>query len=187
MQGYFAVVTVILLIVFVLSRVFMMRTNGIKAMRFGEMDKRDFLIPPFALFFLYLIVAGALRLPEPGMILFHYDILCWVGVAFCLLGLILFLLSLISFSKSFRVGIDEEHPGALVTTGVFAFCRNPIYTALALILVGIFLIISNWIILLYLLAGFWLFNRQVLREETSLKKTYGEQYLQYCRRVHRYL
>jgi protein-S-isoprenylcysteine O-methyltransferase Ste14 len=187
MQGYFAIATIILLIVLVLSRVSLMRKKGIKAMRFGEMDKKDFLIPPFVLFFLYLIVASAFHLPQPGNILFNNDILRWVGVAFCLLSLILFLLSLISFGKSFRVGIDEEHPGGLVTTGVFALCRNPIYTAFGLILLGIFLIIANWIILLYLLAGFWLFNRQVLREETSLKKIYGEEYLQYCRKVHRYL
>jgi protein-S-isoprenylcysteine O-methyltransferase Ste14 len=94
---------------------------------------------------------------------------------------------LISFGKSFRVGIDEEQPGALITTGVFAISRNPIYTAFGLVLLGIFLIYANWILLLYLIAGFWLFNRQVLREEDSLKKIYGDEYIEYCKKVRRYL
>ena len=187
MQGYFAIVTVILLVILVLSRVFMMDKMGIKAMKFGEMDKKDFLIPPFALLFFYLIVASALNLPKLGVELFSNEIIRWIGVALCILGLILFLLTLISFGRSFRVGIDEKHQGALVTTGAFAFSRNPIYIAFGLILLGIFLIFSNWILLLYLVLGIWLFNRQVLREEDSLKKIYGEEYLEYCKKVRRYL
>lgn len=186
MQGYFAIATIILLITLVLLRVSLMKKMGIKAMRFGEKDKKDFLIPPFALLFFYLIIANAFNLPKLGVELFNSEIIHWAGVAFCLLGLIIFLLSLISFGKSFRVGIDEEHPGALVTTGVFAVSRNPIYTAFGFILLGIFLIFPNWILLLYLIVGVWLFNRQVLREEESLKKIYGEEYREYCKKVRRY-
>jgi len=116
MQGYFAIATIILLIILVLLRVSLMKKVGIKAMRFGEKDKKDFLIPPFALLFFYLIIASGLNLPKLGVELFNSGIIRWVGVAFCLLGLIIFLLSLISFGNSFRVGIDEEHPGVLVTT-----------------------------------------------------------------------
>ena len=187
MQGYFALATIILLIILVLSRVFLMNKMGIKAMKFGEIDKKDFLIPPFALLLFYLIFANVLNLPKLGTELFSNDAVGWVGVALCMLGLILFLLSLISFGKSFRVGIDEEHPGALVTTGVLAISRNPIYTAFTFILLGIFLIYPNWILLIYLFAGVWLLNRQVLREEESLKKFYGEEYVEYCKKVRRYI
>lgn len=186
MQGYFAVATVILLVILVLSRVFQMHKMGIKAFKFGEMDKTDFLIPPFALLFFYVVLASALNLPKLGAELFSSEIARWIGVALCMLGLILFLLSLITFGKSFRVGIDEDHPGVL-TTGVFAISRNPIYTAFGFILLGIFLIFPNWIILLYLVVGIWLFNRQVLREEDFLKKIYGEEYREYCKKVRRYL
>ena len=91
------------------------------------------------------------------------------------------------FGRSFRVGIDMEHPDKLITTGVFAFSRNPIYVAFALILIGQFLIFPNWILLVYLAAGVWLFHRQVLREEEYLKKHYGKDYLDYCKQVRRYI
>jgi protein-S-isoprenylcysteine O-methyltransferase Ste14 len=85
------------------------------------------------------------------------------------------------------VGIDVDHPDKLITTGVFAFSRNPIYVAFAFILLGQFLIFSNWIVLAYLIAGVWLFHRQVLREEGFLKDHYGQEYAAYCQRVRRYL
>jgi protein-S-isoprenylcysteine O-methyltransferase Ste14 len=187
MQGYFAVVTIILLIAMVLFRVRLLHKKGIKAMKFGEKDKKDFLIPPFALFYFYLVFAGAFHFPRPGRDLFNSEILGWIGVILCMLGLILFMSSLVSFGKSFRVGIDEDHPGPLVTTGVFAISRNPLYTAFGLVLIGIFFIFPNWVLMIYLFAGIWLFHRQVLREEESLKKIYGREYEEYCRKVRRYL
>ena len=77
------------------------------------------------------------------------------------------LASLISFGRSFRVGIDVDRPDKLVTTGIFAWSRNPIYVALFLVLAGQFLVFPNWVPLVYLFAGTWLFHRQVLREESS--------------------
>ncbi|WP_374706816.1 isoprenylcysteine carboxylmethyltransferase family protein [Bacillus sp. J14TS2] len=55
-------------------------------------------------------------------------------------------MSLIVFGKSFRVGLDEDHPNELVTSDVFSISRNPIYTAFLFMLIGIFLIIPNWIL-----------------------------------------
>ena len=187
MQGYFAIATMALLPIMVMSRAVIMRRKGIKAIRFGEMDKKDFLIPPFALVYFYIILSNTLNLPQFGFKLFDSEILSWLGVTLCVFGLLLFLSALISFGMSFRVGIDEDHPGPLVTSGAFAISRNPIYTAFALVLIGIFLIFQDALLLLYLIVGLWLFNRQVLREEASLKKIYGEEYMKYCKKVRRYL
>ena len=188
MPGYFAVLTIVLMLGMVLTRVLLLRRRGIAAMHFGKIDKTDFLIPPFALFYFYLVFANAFNLPSVSkQEFFHSEILSGVGVFFCLAGLLLLLWSLVSFGQSFRVGIDTEHPDKLITNGVFAFSRNPIYVAFALILLGQFLIFPNWILLVYLGAGTWLFHRQVLREEEYLKQHYGKEYLEYRNRVRRYL
>jgi protein-S-isoprenylcysteine O-methyltransferase Ste14 len=188
MERYFGPLAIVLLLGMVVTRVLMMRRRGIAAMNFGKIDRKDFLIPPFALFYFYLVFAAAFNLPTPSSQQFFYsEALAWLGVLFCLAGLLLLLWSLVSFGKSFRVGIDTEHPDRLVTGGVFAFSRNPIYVAFALILLGQFLLFSNWILLVFLVAGVWLFHRQVLLEEAYLKKHYGQEYSDYCRRVGRYL
>jgi len=171
----------------VLIRAWMLKRKGIQALKFGELDKTDFLIPPFAFFYFYLVFAAAFNFPTVSRQEFlHSGIISWVGVFFCLAGLLLLLWSLVSFGQSFRVGIDTDHPDKLITTGVFAFSRNPIYVAFAFILLGQFLIFSNWILLIYFGAAIWLFHRQVLREEDYLKKHYGKEYLEYCNRVRRY-
>ena len=58
MQGYLAVLTIVLLLGTVLTRVVLMRRSGTRAMHFGNLDKTDFLIPPFALFYFYSVSEG---------------------------------------------------------------------------------------------------------------------------------
>jgi protein-S-isoprenylcysteine O-methyltransferase Ste14 len=120
MPGYLGALTILLLIGMVLRRVLLMRKSGIEAMNFGKLDKTDFLIPPFALFYFYLIFAAAFHLPTVSTQEFlHSELLAWAGVALCLAGLLLMSWSLVSFGQSFRVGIDMEHPDKQVTGGVF--------------------------------------------------------------------
>jgi len=188
MPKYIAVLTIGLMLGMVLTRVLIMKRKGIRAMRFGEIDKTDFVIPPFALFYFYSVFAAAFYWPMfSTREFFHSRVISWVGMCACLAGLGFLLWSLVSFGQSFRVGIDQDHPDRLVTSGVFAYSRNPIYVAFAFILLGQFLIFPNWVLLVYLAAALWLFHRQVLREEDFLRKHYGEEYAGYCARVRRYL
>ena len=157
-------------------------------MSFGKLDKTDFLIPPFAFFFFYLVFASAFGWPTVGELTFvQSEFIAWLGVGFCLVGLVLFVWSLASFGQSFRVGIDTQTPDKLITSGVYALSRNPIYVAFATVLLGEFLIFLNWIMLLYLVGAILLFHRQVLREEAYLQEQYGKDYLDYTTRVRRYL
>src|SRR5215831_12150058 len=188
MPKYLGALTIVPLLGMVLTRVFLLKRQGIKAMKFGNIDKTDFLIPPFALFYFYVLFAAAFHWPTvTTRQFFHSEIISWTGVLFCLAGLLLFLWSLISFRQSFRVGIDADHPDRLIRDGVFAFSRNPIYVAFAIILIGKFFIFPNWTTLIALGAAAWLLYRQVLREEEYLGRHYGQAYAQYRRRVRRYL
>ena|ERR1700722_557804 len=188
MPRVFAALTLILLVGMVLTRAGLMKRHGTRAMHFGNLDKKDFLIPPFALFYFYVVFAAAFDWSSISTQEFvHSQAVAWLGVCFCLAGLLFFAWSLVSFGQSFRVGIDTDHPDRLVTTGVFAISRNPIYVAFATVLIGEFLVFPNWILLIYLAAATWLFHRQVLREEAYLKDHYGPEYTDYCRRVRRYL
>jgi protein-S-isoprenylcysteine O-methyltransferase Ste14 len=187
MSKYFAPLTIVLMLGMVLTRALLMKKQGIAAMNFGKLDKTDFSILPFALFYFHIVFAATFNFPTISMDeFFHDEVISWVGAFFCLAGLAILLWSLISFGQSFRVGIDTEHPDKLITSGVFAISRNPIYVAFAFILLGQFLIFSNWILLVYIGAAIWLFHRQVLREEDYLKQHYGNEYLEYCDRVSRY-
>lgn len=188
MPGYFAILTIVLMLGMVATRALLLKRQGIEAMQFGKIDKTDFLIPPFALFYFYLVFAAAFHWPTVSrQVFFQSATIAWVGVLFCVAGLALLLWTLVSFGRSFRVGIDQDRPDQLITTGSFAISRNPIYVAFAIILLGQFLIFPNFILSIYLVAAAWLFHRQVLREEAFLQRHYGQEYVVYCRRVRRYL
>lgn len=188
MPGYLGALAVVLLFGLVLSRVFLLKRQGITAMKFGEIDKTDFLIPPVMAFYFYLVFAHAFGWPSVARRqLLHSVPVAWLGVLACAAALLLLTWSLISFKQSFRIGIDADRPDALITSGIFAFSRNPIYVAFAFILLGEFLIFSNWILLAYFAGFLLLVHRQVLREEVYLQTHYGQAYADYCRRVRRYL
>jgi len=180
--------TIVLLVSMVLVRVRLLRQRGVSAMQFGKTDKSDFLIPPFAFLYFYVVFAGAFGWPTfAGEDLVQSPAVQWLGVVLCTGGLVMMFWSLVSFGTSFRVGIDAKHPDKLITTGIFAYTRNPIYVAFGFVLLGEFLIQPHIVLLIYLLAGVALFHRQVMREESFLRQHYGEEYLAYAKRVRRYL
>jgi protein-S-isoprenylcysteine O-methyltransferase Ste14 len=188
MPYYLAALAIVLLLATVLGRVLVMRRTGTKALHFGNIDKTDFLIPPVMLFFLYTVFAVAFGWPlVSAQRFFRSAVLDWVGVASCLAGVLILVLSIVSFGRSFRVGIDIDKPGPLVTNGIFAVSRNPIYVGFFVFLVGQFLVFPNWVPLAYLIGGAWLFHRQVLREEAFLRQEYGQEFAEYCGRVRRYV
>lgn len=172
----------------VLLRVALLARRGITAMNFGKTDRSDFLIPPFALFYVYLVLANAFGWPTVAhTLLFSSAPLRWLGVALCAVAVALMVASIVSFGVSFRVGIDAERPGGLVTNGVFAYTRNPIYVTFGFMLLGQFLIQPTLLLLIYALAGVALFHRQVLREEAFLESQYGADFRAYAARVRRYI
>jgi protein-S-isoprenylcysteine O-methyltransferase Ste14 len=188
MPKYLGALTIVVLLAMVLGRVFILKRQGIKAMRFGETHKSDFLIPPLAFFYLYVIFAAAFGWPSVSRrTFFESETVAWIGALLCLAALLLMLWSLVSFQQSFRIGIDTERPDRLITEGAFAVTRNPIYVAFITILIGQFLIFPNWIMLIYSVAAAGLVHRQILREEEYLRGHYGEAYATYCGQVGRYL
>ena len=110
-----------------------------------------------------------------------------LGVVVVCAGLLIFALALLGFADSWRIGIDRNTPGALVTGGIFARTRNPIYVALDLITCGTFLVLGRAIFLALALALAGLLHYQIRREEAYLAGKYGDAYRAYCARIGRYV
>jgi len=168
----------------------MMRRRGVRAMVQGRPEKGELLLPVFVIALLYAALARPLGLPMWDALVRPFWAAAgpgWAGLALCGLALAGFILSLISFGDSFRVGIDEKAPSELVTGGMFAISRNPVYLCFLLLFAGLFLIHRNLLILIATVFFAAMIHRQILREEAFLKKRHGEEFEDYCKRVRRYI
>jgi protein-S-isoprenylcysteine O-methyltransferase Ste14 len=141
----------------------------------------------------YEIVAYAWPLPSHplpawlGTVVLGETVLKGLGAFSALAGLCIYASALWVFGDSWRLGIDRETPGALVTDGIFAWTRNPVYVGLDLLFIGTFLLNGRVIFLLLALALVAMIHSHIRREERFLSETYGESYREYCARVGRYV
>ena len=85
--------------------------------------------------------------------------------------------------------VDPWKPAvSLVTTGIFAYTRNPMYLALILILAGLAIALaSDWMVVLLVPAALILHFGVVKREERYLAAKFGESYRDYMSKVSRYV
>lgn len=76
----------------------------------------------------------------------------------------------------------------LVTSGPFAWSRNPIYLGNTVLMIGIGLLAgSGWFVLFGLAAAIIVTELAIKREERHLAALFGEEYERYRRRVRRWL
>jgi protein-S-isoprenylcysteine O-methyltransferase Ste14 len=75
----------------------------------------------------------------------------------------------------------------LVTTGIFAWMRIPMYVSLMLLVAGIAIALaSDWTLVMLVPAALMLHFGVVKREERYLEAKFGETYREYVRKVPRY-
>ncbi|WP_406038135.1 methyltransferase family protein [Succinimonas sp.] len=109
-----------------------------------------------------LMSYAALPKTVPGFLLFT------AGMAVALLALKPFLKYRISPHPLSRT------PHRLFTAGIYSLSRNPMYLSLLLMLAGLGLALSPWLLPVTLPLAFFFLRRQILREENFLKDSCPE-------------
>ena len=99
----------------------------------------------------------------------------------------MFAAALQAFGRSWRIGIDYDRPGQLVTQGIFAYTRNPIFLFLDLYFLGTWFIQRDLFFLVFAVVAMGGIHFQIREEEAFLAKHYGEPYRQYMLTVPRYV
>lgn len=89
--------------------------------------------------------------------------------------------------KSWRIGIDAAEKTELVTTGLFAYSRNPIFFGMLLALLGLLLIVPDAFTLMFFVVGFILMDVQIRLEEEYLQRMHGSSYLSYKEKTRRWI
>jgi protein-S-isoprenylcysteine O-methyltransferase Ste14 len=104
-----------------------------------------------------------------------------IAVAFCVR-----IQAMVALGDSWRLGLDDRVPGELVTTGIYAVSRNPIYIFFDLWFLGTFLINGPVVFLVFALLTIANLHYQIVQEEAFLAEVHGPAYEAYRAATARY-
>lgn len=111
-----------------------------------------------------------------------------LGVITFTFGTLFLLWSQGAMGASWRIGVDEKETTGLVTSGPFAWVRNPIFTGMMVSALGFVLLLPNRSALLsYVLLVVAIELQVRFVEEPYLGRTHGASYAAYSRKVGRFV
>tara|TARA_B100000287_G_C20350369_1_gene669537 strand:- start:215 stop:673 length:459 start_codon:yes stop_codon:yes gene_type:complete len=138
--------------------------------------------------FVYLLVlsyvVGEFIIPKYTLI----SLLNIAGLIGLITSLALFFSSLNLFNSYKENPTPQTHTKRIIKTGIFAYCRNPMYMAFILFHFSMFLTFEN---VAYFISAFglfiWINNFVIPKEERYLIETFGEEYDRYIDAVKKWM
>ena len=126
-----------------------------------------------------------------GLIQPHWDfgaIGFIIGTGLAVAAIVIGFIAQLQMGASWRIGVDQEEHTALITDGIFAYVRNPIYSTVYLLAIGLVILIPHWSMLASAIFAYFTIDTQVRYiEEPYLRRHHGESYVRdYFGRVNRY-
>jgi protein-S-isoprenylcysteine O-methyltransferase Ste14 len=110
----------------------------------------------------------------------------WLGLVALVAALVLFRLTHVQLGRNWSISLETRTQHSLVTDGLYAYVRHPMYSSFLLSAVAQILLLPNWVAGPAGLVGFGvLFFFRVGREERLMIETFGENYRAYRRRTAR--
>jgi protein-S-isoprenylcysteine O-methyltransferase Ste14 len=143
-------------------------------------------INPPHYFLMSLIAMACLRVLVEGAPLL--GTLSWLGAAPILAGIAVAILAARQFERAGTNIVPLTPSTTLVTDGMFAWSRNPMYSSMTAILIGTAMLLDRawpWIVVPVFVAILRL--HFIRHEERLMEATFGQAYLDYKRRVRRWL
>jgi protein-S-isoprenylcysteine O-methyltransferase Ste14 len=193
----FPLVSFLILVLMIIGRFFSLKKKDVPVSSKSKKNifVRFFLYPFFLLVFHLLIF----ELTKPA---FHISIsvlpvsisknladllfLKFAGTILITISLIFMGLTLKSFNKSLRFGMDSKNLGKLITTGTFSVSRNPFFVSILLYFIGIVLLIPNIFFIAIAISTVVSIHLFILKEEKFLKENYDKEYKNYAQKTRRY-
>lgn len=111
-----------------------------------------------------------------------------VGVLVAVVGVAVFIISVLTMRDSWRAGVSKTDKTELVTKGIYKISRNPAFLGFDLMYLGILLMFFNLVLFEVSLFAMLMFHLQIVNvEEEFLLEAFGDEYLRYKKKVCRYI
>jgi protein-S-isoprenylcysteine O-methyltransferase Ste14 len=151
----------------------------------GASPKTRILPPVFFLLAVGIMAALDYLAPGPQLVTSPYTYLGWVPFA---LAAVVVLVARNLFVRSGTTVKPFEDSSTLVTDGVYAVSRNPMYVCLTVALIGVVVLFGTLTPVVVVPGFVWLIrNRFIAVEERMLEDAFGDAYRDYKARVRRWL
>jgi protein-S-isoprenylcysteine O-methyltransferase Ste14 len=127
--------------------------------------------------------------PEDISVPFPYNL---SGFLVIVLGFVLVIWANYTLLFVGKIGLNAREPfqtpSTLVVEGPYKFSRNPIYLAVTILLIGLAILVGSLSIFIVAIVLFIIFQKWFVGwEEKKLEEVFGEEYLEYKKRVRRWL
>ncbi|WP_232829354.1 isoprenylcysteine carboxylmethyltransferase family protein [Tropicimonas sp. IMCC34043] len=141
--------------------------------------------PAWLMLFLVLARIQAVRLPVAPL---DHPLIGFLAGLLVGGGVLLTLVAVIQMRQNHTTFVPHRHARQLVTNGVFARSRNPIYLGDAMVLTGLIVYWNAWPSLVLVPLFLWVItDRFVLQEEAWLAEDFGPGFEDWSARVRRWL
>lgn len=181
---------VMFLVVFVARTVIQKRRTGDSGLRTGALDAPAGSAEWLAGWMLLVAMIAALAAPIAELA----GLNAWVdsgwvrgiGIPIAAIGIMVTFASQLSMGDQWRIGVDSDEETDLVTDGAFGVVRNPIFSAMIIVAIGLAVMVPNPISVagvVLLVVAIELQVRSV--EEPYLRRVHGSSYTTYAKRVGR--
>ncbi len=103
-------------------------------------------------------------------------------------GTVIFIVALWTMRDSWRAGVSKTDKTELITNGIYHISRNPAFLGFDLLYIGTLLMFFNWILCFLTVFAVIMYHLQIVNvEENFLLFAFGNEYLQYKKKVCRYI
>lgn len=111
-----------------------------------------------------------------------------IGACIAIMGLGAFIISVLTMRDSWRAGVSNTDKTELVTRGIYQISRNPAFLGFDLVYIGMIVMFFNWLLFIVSVFAMVMFHLQIRYvEERFLCEAFGTEYLQYQKKVCRYV
>jgi len=187
--------SIIMLATFVLRTLWVAKTTGENPNKLGYDDSIMGLCGRSYMRLTMLIAALiALRLFLPNVESYlgpiapmKQDAIIWLGFYTSLTGLLFAVYAQIAMATSWRIGIPDDKPGELVSSGPFGLSRNPFFLGSFVFYCGMFMIMPNALTAVVISGIYLTLNVQIREEEKFLSASLGAPYDAYKAKVRRWI
>ena len=103
-------------------------------------------------------------------------------------GTVIFIVAVWTMRDSWRAGVSKTDKTELITNGIYHISRNPAFLGFDLLYIGTLLMFFNWILCFLTVFAVTMYHLQIVNvEEDFLLAAFGNEYLQYKKKVCRYI